>query len=122
MRGIETLVREGREKPAPAKVKIDVSELLDFPKGWTVPEFDCDKPGREFNAGGLYLLVFGNNDPEMHQEGPGWWASIFYGGDVDAVWTKGGFPSAAAARGACVTQGIRMLRECRDALYKADGR
>lgn len=97
-------------------------ELEGFPKGWTESEFGCDRPGREFNAGGLYLLVSCNNDPELHEGKPGWWTQIFYGGDVEAVWSKDGFKSAAEARRACVNQALRLLRECRDALQRAGER
>jgi len=100
------------------KRKFDPAELQAFPAGWKRPEFEIDRPGRDFDAGGFYLTVSCNANAD---ETP-WWASIFYGGSVDAAWTKGGFPSAAAARSACVSQALRMLRECKDALQKADGR
>ena len=100
-----------------AKVSVDISELLGFPKGWAGPDLDCDRPGREFNAGGIYLLVHAN--PEI---GEPWSGEVFFGGDIEAVWTKSGFKSAAEARKACVNQGLRLLRECRDALQRADGR
>ena len=98
--------------------KAALAELQAFPAGWTNPEFTCDRPGREFNAGGFYLLVSCNQDVDEKL----WWTSVFFGGDTEAAWTKDGFPSAAAARSACVSQALRMLRECKDALQKADGR
>jgi hypothetical protein len=102
-----------------AKPKPDPSELAAFPKGWKVPEFEIDRPGREYTAEAFHLLVSCNTtDPEPAP----WHASIFYRGDVDAVWTKGGFPSATEARHACVNQALRMLRETKDAIARADER
>jgi len=97
---------------------LDPSELDVFPKGWTPAEFAIDRPGRDFTAGALYLTVSCNADAD---EKP-WWCSIFYGGDVDTAWTSGGHESAAVARRRCVTQALRMLRETKDAVQRADGR
>ena len=98
---------------------LDASVLLAFPKGWKPADFEIDQPGMEYTADALHLLVSCN--ASIDQPKP-WWAAVFYRGDVDAVWTKGGFPSAEAARAACVNQALRMVRETKDAVQRADNR
>ncbi len=102
-----------------ATPKVDPSELDAFPAGWKRPEFEIDRPGREYTAGAFHLLVSCNTTD--HEPEP-WHCSVFYRGDVDAVWTKGGFASAAAALQACVSQALRMVRETKDAVQRADKR
>ena len=39
------------------KRQFDAAELEAFPAEWKRPEFDIDRPGRDFDAGGFYLTV-----------------------------------------------------------------